>query len=318
MAYRTKIYKQLEDLLLKPIMNFNGLMFDTKSKEFFEQYRWVDCKYDENHKIQIQYLRNKYNDDKIYINISNYDEFINYRNHRDEFEYFNPFAKYKNTLYLLLLMVPTIYDRFCINKDMDSMTDDELDSELVDLVVNDEVSVTQEEILKHINVKQYPVIKGEFRPDGKPLYHYGIEITKDNGESHSIDSQATDKIIALWMLILMILDYLDETPDIVLDHNGDFRNVQLTLTELFEKYNKERELNRKDMKKVKHESNEVEDFIEDTKTLEDAIGFDDDVDLSSEEETKREISITDTYKTYIPIGDSKEEDDSLLQDIEFL
>ena len=156
MAYRVKVYKEMETELLKPVMDFIGLTFDT-SKEHFRQYRWIDLDRDEKNRPIVQHLRNKFKDDKIFINVGSYEEYVNFRNNREEYDYFNPFIKDRNTLHLLLLMSPVIYERFCNDEDSDDLDD------LVDLIVNNETVVTQEEIFKHVNIKQHQIGRASCR-----------------------------------------------------------------------------------------------------------------------------------------------------------
>lgn len=301
MAYRVKVYKEMETELLKPVMDFIGLTFDT-SKEHFRQYRWIDLDRDEKNRPIVQHLRNKFKDDKIFINVGSYEEYVNFRNNREEYDYFNPFIKDRNTLHLLLLMSPVIYERFCNDEDSDDLDD------LVDLIVNNETAVTQEEIFKHVNIKQHPLRKSKDSMEN--IHKFSVEILRKSGEEFTLIAEANSKITAMWILMLKIMDLLDDTPDIVYSHDGIFDDVKVTISDMFERYSKERELNNKDLRKVKKDDNttdEIIDLITDNydKMMDPDINQDD--QLVEEEKT---ISLTDDYKI-VPIQTNKDDDDNL-------
>ena len=109
------------------------------------------------------------------------------------------------------------------------------------------------------------------------------------------------------MTIIKLMGVLEEAPDILDEFNGNYDDLQLYLEDLLEKYVKERERNRNDLKKVKIE-NEVETFTSDDLDLFEASSVEDLLDSSDENTTSTEnsepekvIDVSDKYKTVIPI-----------------
>ena len=202
-------------------------------------------------------------------------------------------------------------------------TDDEL-KELVDMIVSDERTITQEEIINHVNVKQYPSIPGD---DGELVYSFGIDITRDNGETCHFTASSKNKSVAILLLMIKTIELIDgEGPD--LDERY-FDQIETEIEELFEEYAKERERNYKDLKNVVIEK-EVTDFS--TDLSEDDITFINDTDdlispnMSSETESKLveestdkngTISLSNIYKDIIPIM-PKDSDDEPEMDFAFI
>ena len=169
MAYRTKYHNLIWNNYLNKVFDFIGLA--TESSSGCSRIKWVGCDYTKNNKpvpayfITMKYDKeNKVDIQKINVVIKSQDEFFNFKANKDHYEYFNPIIKYKQMLKLLLMMTPIVYERYCITED----ADDDL-KELVDMIVSDERTVTQEEIVNHVNVKQYPSIPGD---DGELVYSF--------------------------------------------------------------------------------------------------------------------------------------------------
>jgi hypothetical protein len=269
--------------------------------------KFIGCDKLEKGKPVPQYFRNIYNKDKIYTLIHNQDEFINYRSRREDLDYFNPFVKHKNTLMLLLMCTPVIYEKVIESSDSD-------EDDIVDLIVDDELSVTQEEILNHVRIKQFPVTKND---DGENFYKYGIYFTSTEDDWIKIESITPNKIASMIMLMIKTMSYFDEPLRVVDECNGDLDQVETILLDLLEKYNKERELNRKDIKKIKFD-NTVEVFQSDEFDLFDENSVEDALNGISSEPEEVEgttdpktatIDVTNIYKDAIPIYEKGDDDD---------
>ena len=224
-------------------------------------------------------------------------------------------------LKLLLMMTPIIYERYCITEDVD----DDL-KELVDMIVSDERTVTQEEIVNHVNVKQYPCIPGD---DGELVYSFGMDITRDNGETCHFTASSKNKSVAILLLMIKTIELIDgEGPDL---DESYFDPIETEIEELFDEYSKERERNYKDLKNVVIE-NEVTDFS--TDLSDDDLVFVNDTDdlispdMSSETKEKLKlveestdkngtISLSNIYKDIIPIM-PKDSDDEPEMDFAFI
>ena len=217
------------------------------------------------------------------------------------------------------MMTPIIYERYCITED----SDDDL-KELVDMIVSDERTVTQEEIVNHVNVKQYPSVTGD---DGELVYSFGMDITRDNGETCHFTASSKNKSVAILLLMIKTIELIDgEGPDL---DESYFEPIETEIEELFEEYAKERERNYKDLKNVVIEK-EVTDFSQDLS--EDDIAFVNDTDdlispnMSAETEAKLveentdktgTISLSNVYQNVIPIM-PKDSDDEPEMDFAFI
>ena len=294
--YRTKIYDKLEKQFLLPIFDFIGLGIDTSTE--CGLLKWIGCcKRDkESGKVIPKFFTNPYNENKIYAIARNQNEFINFKSRKDELEFFNPFIKYKNALLMLLYTQPIVYERYCISEPNEDA--------LAQLVVDDEIEYTQQELYEHIRIKQYPVTKDDFN---NAYYKFSVEMRGDDGFENEVSASSTVKIAAVIMTIVKLMGVLEEAPDILDEFNGNYDDLQLYLEDLLEKYVKERERNRNDLKKVKIE-NEVETFTSDDLDLFEASSVEDLLDTSDENTTSTEnsepekvIDVSDKYKTVIPI-----------------
>lgn len=307
MSYRTKIYNKLNEYFMKPIMSFVGLSL--ADDKYCGLLKMIGCDKKENGKVVPLYFRNVYNNDKIYTLIRNQDEFINYRSRREELDYFNPFVKHKNTLMLLLMCTPVIYEK--VIDDCGDGSDS-----IVDLIIDDELSVTQEEILNHVRIKQFPISHND---DDENIYKYAIYFTSNDDDWIKIESSSTNKIAAMLMLIIKTMSYFDEPLQIVDECNGDLDQVETILIDLLDKYSKERELNRKDIKKIKIDNNievyQSDEFdLFDENSVEDALNGGNSSDEPEEIEGSTDpktgtIDVTDIYKDAIPIYEKGDDDD---------
>lgn len=319
MAYRTKIYNRIWSNYLDKVFEFIGLTIDGSSG--CSRIKWVGCDFTKNNKPVPSYFTttkydrvNKKDLCKINVVIRSQDEFINYKTNKEHYEYFNPIIKPKQMLKLLMMMTPIIYERYCITD-----TDDFI-KELVDMIVSDEKQVTQEEILKYVNIKQYPSVSGI---DGELIYKFGIELNRDNGESYLIVSESKNKSVAILLLMIKIIELIDGNG-IEMDERY-FEDIRLQVEELFEDYTRERELNYKDSKNIVIEK-EITDFSQEDiceENMYDNILL---TDMSSSEEEKLieentdkqgTINISNIYQNCIPIM-PKETDDDLFEGLTFL
>lgn len=312
MAYRTKQFNILFNEFLKPVMDFVGITISDDPGCGLIKYVGCDRR-DEKGKVVPTYFVNQYNKDKIYTIVRSQDEFINYRSRKDDLDYFNPFVKYKNALLLLLMMTPVVYEK---------ILDENTDYDIADLIVDDELNVTQEEILKHVRILQYPLEKDNF---GDSYYSYGIEFSSDDMSScepeliESLRSTDNDKIVAIWTLIFSVMNRFEEPlPMLVSACGGSTTQLRDMFVEILKKYDKERELNRKDIKKIKIETN-VEVYNSDELEALDVENYESVADAFDSSETDEEITtsvdITNKYKDAIPIIDKDDDDDMLDLDL---
>lgn len=312
MAYRTKQFNILFNEFLKPVMDFVGITISDDPGCGLIKYVGCDRR-DEKGKVVPTYFVNQYNKDKIYTIVRSQDEFINYRSRKEDLDYFNPFVKYKNALLLLLMMTPVVYEK---------ILDENTDYDIADLIVDDELNVTQEEILKHVRILQYPLEKDNF---GDSYYSYGIEFSSDDMSSceseliESLRSIDNDKIVAIWTLIFSIMNRFEEPlPMLVSACGGSTTQLRDMFVEILKKYDKERELNRKDIKKIKIETN-VEVYNSDELEALDVENYESVADAFDTSETDEEITtsidITNKYKDAIPIVDKDDDDDMLDLDL---
>ena len=305
--YRTKIFNKLYDQFLKPIMDFVGICRSDDPGCGLLKIVGADKRV--KGKTVPTYFVNQHNE-KIYTLVATQDEFINYRSRREKLEYFNPFVKTKNALILMLMTTPVIYSKVCSN----SEDEDDIINEICD---DDMSNVTQEDVLSKVKVLQYPSEKDE---DGKLLYTYKVEII-DKESTCELESKSHNQILAMLMLIIKVMSYFDEAPIILDSFNGSLNDLQVYLEELLTKYDKERELNSKDIKKLKPETT-VElynadefDMFENTDDVGTLLASGkEDENLNKDEDNKPgevKINLSDKYKENIPytyINDADDDD----------
>lgn len=303
--YRTKIFNILYNNYLKPIMRFTDISLSDDKECGLLKIVGADRR--ENGKVVPTYFRNIYNNDKIYTIVRSQDEFINYRSRREDLDYFNPFVKYKNALMLLLMCTPKIYE-MVVN---DSSGDED---DIINVIVDDELNVTQEDIVNKVKIKQYAIEKNV---DDESIYKYSISFASDTDENWiQIDSASNNKIVAVLMLIIKTMAYFDEPLDVVDTYGGNFSSIEEELKMLLEKYSKERELNRKDIKKIKFDK-DVEMFQSDEFDLFDENSVEDALTPSDNDETVKEntdnktgtIDISNIYRDAIPLYEKGDDDD---------
>lgn len=245
MAYRTKMYDKLNNKYIKPIMNFIGLSVDRSNE--ISVLTWVGEStgevYDrKHHKVSKEgapsyFINDKRDPYKVYTFIESQDEYFKYRKMSDKFEYFNPLAKWQNAQTLMMLMVPNIYERYCLDDDID-------DDEYFDQLLFDQVVVSQEELLKYVNIKYYPV---EIDPETEePIYHYEMEIHRKSGDASVLSSMSPNRCVCIIMLMLQVIGLIDGVYD-----DGEIEAMQEEFELLINKYLRERELNFADIKKIK-------------------------------------------------------------------
>ena len=324
MAYRTKYHNLIWDNYLNKVFDFIGLT--TESSSGCSRIKWVGCDYTKNNKpVPAYFITTKYDKinkvdiHKINVIIKSQDEYFNFKANKDRYEYFNPIITNKQMFKLLLMMTPIVYERYCITEDVDEDL-----KELVDMIVSDERTITQEEIVNHVNVKQYPSIPGD---DGELVYSFGMDITRDNGEMCHFTTSSKNKSVAILLLMIKTIELIDgEGPDL---DESYFNQIETEIEELFEEYAKERERNYKDLKNVVIEK-EVTDFS--TDFSEDDISFINDTDdlispnMTAETESKLveentdktgTISLSNVYQDIIPIM-PKDSDDEPEMDFAFI
>lgn len=309
--YRTKIYKELEERILLPILDFIGLGIDNSTP--CGLLKWIGCckKDKETGKVIPRFFTNPFNADKIYAIARTQDEFIYFKSKKDELEFFNPFIRYKNVLLLLLYTQPIVYERLCVE-------DEDDDENLAKLIVDDEIEYSQQELYRHVRIKQYPVTKDEFDNN---YYKFSFEVIHKDNTISEVSASSTVKIVAVLMTIIKIMEILDESPEILDCFRGNYEDLQSYIEIMIEKYIKERELNRKDLKKVKIE-NEVEIFTDDdlelfeTSSVEDLLNSDDG-ENSSDKEPEKVVNISSKYKNAIPIEIRNDEEDNRFLGLDF-
>lgn len=299
--YRTKVFNQLYNWYLKPIMEFVGIT--PVINEECGLLKIVGGDTITNGKSVPTYFTNQFNDNKIYTIVRSQDEFLNYRSRREKLEYFNPFVKKKNALLLLLMCTPIIYEKV-----VDCIGDNEDD--IASVIADDSLEmVSQETIAETVKIKQFPLVKNE---DGESVYKYSITIKDD--EEFFIESESTNKIVAMMMLIIKTLIHFDEPLEVVNVCEGAVDGVQNLLEDLLEKYAKERQLNSKDIKKTK-----IETVVELTDDLDDLVDTDDDIgslltddEVIEKDKTDGSIDISKTCHNVIPNYMTKFDDDDII------
>lgn len=303
--YRTKIFNILNNEFLRPIFDFVGVCRSNDSGCGLLKIVGADKK-DPKGKIVPTYFMNQ-NKERIYTIITSQDEFINYRSRREQLDYFNPFVKTKNALLLLLMCTPVVYEK------LSSSIED--DDDIASVICDDELTVTQEDILNKVKILQYP---SEKINEDEMLYTYKIEMNDET--TIELESKSTNQIVALLMLIIKIMSYFEEPLDIIEKFNGSFDSIAAYLGELLVKYEKERTLNAKDIKKIKIEST-VELYSSDDFDM-----YENEIDLSSksDEEVDKDnkpketgtIDLTDKYKGSYSVAFNDSDDD--IVDLEYL
>lgn len=313
--YRTKVFNILQNEFLKPIMDFVGICRSDDTGCGLLKIVGAD-KRDKKGKVVPTYFMNK-TQEKVYTIVNSQDEFINYRSRRENLEYFNPFVKSKNALLLMLMTTPVVYEK--VISGVDDNEDD-----ISSIICDDELAVTQEDILKRVQILQYP---SEMTEDDKLLYTYAIKISESDEAVIELKSSSTNQIIAMLMLIMKIMSYFDEPLEVIDKFNGSLDDVQVYLDDLLVKYEKERTLNSKDIKKIKIETNVEVYNSEDFDMFENTEHYDE-IDLSSKEDNepknKKEnntdsqnmtVNLSDKFKDTIPITYNESDDDIL--DLEY-
>ena len=317
--YRTKVYNKLYNDLLIPILDTLGLVVK-QNKDGYNVIQWLgEMTKNERGELVPIYLTNPNNDDKIYTLINSQDDFLRFKNVKEEMEYFNPFVRYKNALTLLLMFVPHVYNTIY------EMGDD--DDNLASMIVDDDVSVSKDEIFRKIAIKQYPVSKDQF---DVTWYKYSMEYESPTNPSlrEEVSAVSSVKIVAVLMLICKIMNLYEDTPRIITEQfDGKFDDFQQYLEELLEKYVKERELNRKDLKKIKQDTPEDMDLAINSEELdlfanadvEDVLNTsetDDNSNQNTFEETERTkvINLSNEFRDTIPISFKDTDDDMMMLD----
>lgn len=316
--YRTKVYNKLYNDLLVPILDSLGLIVKP-NKEGYNVIQWIgETTKNERGELVPVYLTNPNNDNKIYTLINSQEDFLKFKNVKEEMEYFNPFVRYKNALTLLLMFVPNVYNIIYERE--------ETDEDIAAMIVDDDVSISKDEIFRKIAIKQYPVSKDQFDVS---WYKYAMEYESPTNPSlrEEISAVSSVKIVAVLMLICKIMNLYEETPRIITDQfDGKFDDFQQYLEELLEKYVKERELNRKDLKKIKQEtvedidlainSDEIDVFA--NADVEDVLNTseteDNKQDTFEEAERTKVINLSDEYRDTIPIYGKDDDDDFMMLD----
>lgn len=243
--YRTKVLNYLNEYYLKPILEFDGLTIDENDK--LCRIKRIDA--DEQGKSS--YLVNQTGDKNLSF-VKDYDSFYAWKQNKDYLEFFNPFIKYKHALFLLLMSSPILYTRFC--KTVES------EEELSDLIVSEQLDITQEELLKYVNFQQ---LATETNDNDEKVFSFVVNLKSDNGDNWKCVSKSTIKIVSILMLMLYIIEFVDGIePEIYKKCNSNWDDVEADLIHTLEMYLKERRLNKKDMIKDQAIIEENKDNIE--------------------------------------------------------
>lgn len=250
------------------------------------------------------------NKNRIFTIVRTQDEFINYRSRREELEYFNPFVKAKNALLLMLMTTQVIYSNIKEEKE-----DNEQFTDIIDSIVEDEMMVSQEDVLSKVRIKQYPSEKDD--DTGEMTYIYKVEMTEGD-TILEIESRAKTKILAMLMLIIKVMGHFEEPPMILDNFGGSYDDLMEYLSELLVKYDKERTLNSKDIKKINIETTVELYDSDDLELLENS----DDMGLMLNESTEQTedkpnekeavIDISDIHRDTLPMYYSLDDDDDMV------
>lgn len=310
--YRTKIFNILNSEFLKPIMDFIGISRSDDPGCGLLKIVGADKRV-KGKTVPTYFINQKNN--KIFTIVESQDEFLNYRSRREQLEYFNPFIKTKNTLLMMLMTTPVVYSKVC----SDSENDEDIINDICD---EDMDNVSQEDVLSKVRVLQYPSEKQE---DDRLLYTYKVEIN-DNDTINEIESKSCNQIIAMLMLIIKIMSYFDEAPIVLDKFNGSISDLQVYLEELLIKYDKERELNSKDIKKIKIETNvelydsEEFDMFENTDNIDSLLSSAKNDEIEEHEEKKSgnniTVNLSDKYRDSIPYTYLNEEEDDDIMNLD--
>lgn len=297
--YRTKVLNYLYENYLKPILEFDGLTIESNDPE---------CKLkriDADVQGKSSYLINSTGDKNLSF-VKDYDSFYTWKMNKDHLEFFNPFIKYKHALFLLLMSSPMLYTRYC------KTINDE--SDLSDLIVSEELDISQAELLKYVDIQQ---LATETVGDEK-IYSFSVTLNSDNGDNWKCVSKSPVKIVSILMLMLYIIEYIDGmAPDIYYKCNSNWDDVEADLLKTLELYLKERKLNKKDMVKDQELVEESKDnIVYDLGTVESEIDDGSDFvnsaneDKCDEEKIKNPNNdINDMYKTVFVNQDQDISDD---------
>lgn len=279
--YRTKVLNYLNEYYLKPILEFDGLTID--GDDSLCRLKRIDA--DEQGKSS--YLINQ-TKDKNFSFVKDYESFYAWKQNKDHLEFFNPFIKYKHALFLLLMSSPVLYTRFC--KTIDN------DEELSDLIVSEQLDITQEELLKYVNFQQ---LTTELNDNDEKIYAFSIELRSDNGDNWKCISKSPIKIVSIIMLMLYIIEYIDGLePEIYTKCNNNWDDVEADLIHTLELYLKERKLNKKDMVKdqslIEENRENIEYDLGSTNSSIDEMDEIDFINSSSQDENTDEEKVANT------------------------
>lgn len=296
--YRTKVLNYLYENYLKPILDFDGLTIDDNDSQC--RIKRIDA--DEQGKSA--FLINATGDKHLSF-VKDYDSFYTWKMNKDHLEFFNPFIKYKHALFLLLMSSPMLYTRYC-----KSINDE---SDLSDLVVSEQLDLTQAELLKYVDIQQITTKS----VDDEKIYSFSVTLNSDNGDNWKCVSESPIKIVSIIMLMLYIIEFIDGiAPNIYYKCNSNWDDVEADLIHTLELYLKERKLNKKDMVKDQELIEESKDNIAyDLGTIESDIDGEDFVNSANEDKCDEEKlkdskdEINDMYKTVFVNQDQEISDD---------
>lgn len=296
--YRTKVLNYLYENYLKPILDFDGLTIDDNDPQC--RIKRIDA--DEQGKSA--FLINTTGDKHLSF-VKDYDSFYTWKMNKDHLEFFNPFIKYKHALFLLLMSSPMLYTRYC-----KSISDE---SDLSDLVVSEQLDLTQAELLKYVDIQQITTKS----VDDEKVYSFSITLNSDNGDNWKCVSESPIKIVSIIMLMLYIIEFIDGmAPNIYYKCNSNWDDVEADLIHTLELYLKERKLNKKDMVKDQELIEESKDNIAyDLGAIESDIDGEDFVNSANEDKCDEEKlkdskdEINDMYKTVFVNQDQEISDD---------
>ncbi len=204
---------------------------------------------------------------RSFVYITTEEHMVFYKQHREDCEVFNPFLKYKNALHLLLMLSPILYMRYCRSYNPDKEED------LVCGILDDDIALSMEEIAPYVNILQYPKTK-----EGET--EYAVELKKDiDGEvTERLSAKNENNITAIMLLLLRIMEFLDETPEVFKEYKTEEEFVEF-FEETMEKYIKEKETNNKHFKKLVSQDEDDIDYS----------GSDEDQKLEEESEDDKNI-----------------------------
>ena len=209
--YRTKVLNYLYENYLEPILDFDGLTIDDNDPQC--RIKRIDA--DEQGKSS--YLINMTGDKNLSF-VKDYESFYTWKMNKDHLEFFNPFIKYKHALFLLLMSSPMLYTRYC-----KSINDE---SDLSDLVVSEQLDLTQAELLKYVDIQQITTKS----VDDEKIYSYSITLNSDNGDNWKCVSESPIKIVSIIMLMLYIIEFIDGiAPNIYYKCNSKWDEVEKDL-----------------------------------------------------------------------------------------